>query len=132
MSEVHKIAVKRALAMLQAAGAKYKVIETDGTEHGELTVAPPVKPRTRTIREPMGTKLAAFGPYVKSMKPGDSVLIPWCGYDDTEERKEEFYRCITAWCSHNWGRSRDGAYLSTRNASGVELLYVAHMLPAAS
>lgn len=78
MNEVKNVALNKALAILNALKVQYKVIGGDGTEYGELKVAPPVsdKPK-RGSKYGWGTLTNAVKPYIKDLAVGDVAVVPY-------------------------------------------------------
>ena len=114
---VQNTAINRAIALLNAAGAKYKVIAPDGTEHGELVIAtePPKKPRKMNREFAWGERTAYVRAHIETMKPGDVKVIPYGPYGKTVMQ-------ITSSTAHDmWGV---GAHIVSSAKDGVELLRV--------
>lgn len=73
MDNIKKIAITRALALLNAAGAKYAIIDEDGTHYGELTVE---KPKTGKKQNRTGySYLHLYKAAYETLQPGQSVKI---------------------------------------------------------
>ena len=122
MNEIQQIALSRALAMLRGSGAKYIVIDADGTEfsHGDLKLAPPepeVKPRTRKVLVPMGTYKNVYSPIIKNLQVGQAASIPYNGLDP-----EGMQSACTAWCSKQWG---NGSTMTHKAPEALEVIRVA-------
>lgn len=120
MSEIQKLALAKALAMLKGAGAKYIVVLPDGTEHvlGDLKLAAPDPVRKRHQIVPMGTYKKIYEPVLKGLEIGMTAIVP-CG--DGIDGKALQSAC-TAWCNTQWGT---GAAMSHRTENGVEIMRVA-------
>lgn len=120
--EVQKISIKRALSLLNAAGCKYCILESDGTKHGALEVAAAAKERARQAsRFPRGALLAHYMPFVKDMKAGDASLVPYGEFGVDEAAKTALRGALASWCSARWGNK---TYITHNNANGIELLRV--------
>lgn len=119
MSEIQKLALNKALAMLKGAGAKYIIVLPDGTEHvlGDLKLAVPEKPRTRKQVVPMGTYKKIYEPHLKTLQVGEVALIPTEGVDG-----KALQSACTAWCNGQWGL---GACMSHRTEQHIEIMRVA-------
>lgn len=119
MSEIQCIALAKALALLKGSGAKYIVINSEGTEftHGDLKLAPPEPERKRKQIVPMGTYKNVYEPVLKGMEVGQVSVIP-CGELDGKALQS----ACTAWCSTNWGK---GSALSHKTETGVEIMRLA-------
>lgn len=119
LSELQKLALNKAFAMLKGAGCKYIVVLPDGTEHtlGDLKLAPREQPRKRHQVVPMGTYKKIYEPVLKVMEIGQMVHLSAEGHDP-----KGLQSACTAWCSSNWGK---GSAMSHLTATGVELMRVA-------
>lgn len=121
MMEVQKIAIERALRLLNAAGCKYCILEADGTKHGALEVAATKETARRAGRFPRGAMLAHYLPFVKGMKAGDAALVPYGAFGADEDGKSSLRAAMASWCSATWGNK---TYITHNNEQGVELLRV--------
>ena len=120
MSEIQKLALAKALAMLKGAGAKYIVSMPDGTEHslGDLKLAPPKKERKRRQVVPMGTYKKLYEPILKGLEIGGTAFVPCPEGLDSKGLQS----ACTAWCNGQWGV---GACMSHRTDTGIEIMRVA-------
>lgn len=120
LSEIQKLALNKALAMLKGAGCKYIVLLPDGTEHvlGDLKLAPPEQTRKRVQVVPMGTYKKIYEPLLKDLEIGEIAFVP-CpeGLDG-----KGMQSACTAWCNGQWGT---GSAMSHRTDTGVEIIRVA-------
>lgn len=109
---IHRTAVARAIAMLNAAGAEYAVI-FDGETHGNLEVKPTSQ---RKPRYPRGATRAHYLPHLETLAPGDSAVVPVGPFDPATLAAN-----ISAYCYHTWGA---GAGMTARNdeAGTIEVL----------
>jgi hypothetical protein len=117
---VQKIAISKALAFLKAAGAQFKVIEDDGTEHGELLAIKP-KPVGKQRRNPMhpyGTFTDYAKQFIDDAKAGSLKLIPYGRFEKHEER-QSLKSSLCAYCSKHWGNE---SYIINSTDDGIELL----------
>ena len=119
MSEIQQIALSKALALLRGAGAKYIVIDIDGTEfsHGDLKLASPepeVKPITRKRLVPVGTYNDVYEPLLKDLQPGQTVSVPYSGL-----APKGLQSAASAWCCHKWG---PGAVMSHKGPDALEVM----------
>ena len=64
-------AITKALAMLQAANAQYKIIDEHGIEYTNINK----RERKKSIH-PFGSVTAYLKPYVDNIEPGELVEIP--------------------------------------------------------
>lgn len=111
------IAIERAVALLNAAKADFKIIAQDGSEFGNLIGAK--RPGKKTYTRPRGTMLSHFKPFIENMQPGDTVNVPADFYDVEEVRGP-----ISSWCSANWGAGNAITSIDRKN-NVVEVLRVA-------
>jgi hypothetical protein len=120
MSEIQKIALSKALAMLQGAGAKYIVVLPTGEEHhhGDLKLAPQETARKRVVILPMGTYKKVYEPILKSLQVGNTAFIP-CPEGMTLHALQS---AATAWCCNQWGK---GSAMSHCTGEGVEIMRIA-------
>jgi len=117
-TEIQTKAINQALRILNAVGAKYKIIMPDATEYGELIIAKPeVKKYRRTLRHPRGTFSAFLAPLFENMKIGDVKQIPF-----GEFKPEHLRSAATAYANHLWG---PGSHTSTVTKHHVELMRIA-------
>lgn len=100
VSDLRIVAVHRAINWLNSSGVKYKIVMPDGTEYGELQLAPPAPPDgpKRARRYPLGAARSYYAPLIKDMKPGDIVRVPVGVFD-----LESLQSGICAYASANWG-----------------------------
>ena len=110
-----EIALKRALSLLIAIKAEYKVILPDGTEHGTLEV---VRKKKRVFKYGLGEMSAYYRPLVSDMQPGDMRIVPADRFDS-----EHLRGTMTGWFTKMWGR---GAVITSinREDNTIEVLRV--------
>lgn len=112
VTSIKLAAVRKAIAMLQAAQAQYKIITHDGQEFGSLAVKPqPKRHRTGTDYK------SVYFPVINGMQAGDAkVIFPPSGMS-----KDGLRGAIAGYCSHAWG---NGTYITSTAGDGVEVLRV--------
>lgn len=117
MSHATQVAIDRALALLNAVKARYKIICEDGTEHGDLEVVQPKAKRKKGPYE-YGALRTYFTPLIKDMKVGDCRQVPFDRFDATRLRG-----AVSGWAVHHWG---NGSNITTvdRTNGVVEILRV--------
>ena len=113
MPEIVKRTIAQAIKLLDASGAKYKIIDQDGNQYGLLIVTEPKK-ASKSYKHPPGTMHRFYYPLIKDMKVGDVVVIK---NFDFEPRALQ--GAITAWASEHWGR---GSYKTCMVGPDVEIL----------
>jgi hypothetical protein len=71
---------KKALNIINASGAQYRIIMPDGTHFGTLPYAEPKpeKAPRRKLKHPYGALRAHYLPFVADIKPGECIDVP-CG-----------------------------------------------------
>lgn len=107
------IAIERAIQLLNAAGAQFKIIAKDGAEYGALQT----KEVPKRMRSGFDFK-AIYQPEMRHMKPSDVVTI-----SAPSGMPVELLRgAAAAFASTQWG---NGAHISSVKGSDVEILRVA-------
>ena len=115
MSDIKAAAVARAVALLNAAGAQYKVLF--GTEeYGDLVVAPPAAPRRNNPAYAHGERTAYIKAYLEGMKVGDVKTVPYGPYP-----AESFSSIVPPTAFNMWGK---GSYKTQTTEVGVDVLRV--------
>ena len=114
IDDLKREAARRAMKMLDAAGAQYAVI-LDGETFGTLIVKEPSK-KTSWVSYPRGVTRAYYHPLISGMVAGDVVEVPSNGFD-----LKTLASNISASCVHDWGK---GSAISTmdREADCVRVL----------
>ena len=113
MPEIVKRTIAQAIKLLDASGAKYKIIDQDGNQYGSLIVTEPKK-SGKTFKHPPGTMHRFYYPLIKDMKVGDVVVIK---NFDFEPRALQ--GAVTAWASEHWGK---GSYKTCMVGPDIEIL----------
>jgi hypothetical protein len=120
-TEVQKQLLRKTIAMLNATGVKYALVDFDGNKHGSLEIAtePAGRKRTRSLT-PYGSLLEYAMPFVKDMVPGDVVVIPATELF-TPPRLQS---TVSGWTSRVWG---DGCATTHQNhtTNTLEVLRIA-------
>lgn len=120
--QVQKIALQRALTMLQAAGCTYCVVEADGTKHGTLEVAAAPSAAKRAPGPfPRGAMRDHYLPYLTAVEVGGNTFIPYGNFATTPEGKSALRGAVSSWCSAKWGNQ---TYLTHMAETGIELVRV--------
>lgn len=114
MNTLHKRAVDNAVKLLNAIGAQYAIIDTDGVKTGNLEVVTKIKRRKALY--PHGEVVKHIKPYMDSIKVNTTVEIPVGKFD-----LATVYRSVSSNASKAWGTgshsitSKDGKVLITRH-----------------
>jgi hypothetical protein len=117
MTGIKSSAVSRAVALLNAAGAKFKVITAEGEEFGELIVAlPKVRTVTRNTQFEHGERTAYIRAHLEGLKVGDTTIVPWGPYGDG------LGNCVPPTAQALWGKR---SYITETVDGGTEILRVA-------
>lgn len=70
----------KALTMLNAHGARYRIELPDGTVHGDLALPQPEAPKRRPMKHPYGTMTAYVRPLMQHLAVGELVIVPCNGF----------------------------------------------------
>lgn len=77
--DTNSIIFQKALAVIKASGAQYRIVMPSGEQFGDLPIAAPEPERKRRkLRHPYGVLKAHYLPYVKDIQPGQCIDVP-CG-----------------------------------------------------
>jgi len=107
MNTLHKRAVDNAIKLLNAVGAQYAIIDTDGVKTGSLEVVTKIKRRPSAYAHGELTKHVK--PYIDNTKVNSTVEIPVGKFD-----LATVYRSVSSHASKTWGNgshsitSKDG------------------------
>jgi hypothetical protein len=114
MNTLHKRAVDNAVKLLNAIGAQYAIIDTDGVKTGNLEVVTKIKRRKALY--PHGEVIKHIKPYIDNIKVNTTVEIPVGKFD-----LATVYRSVSSNASKSWGTgshsitTKDGKVLITRH-----------------
>lgn len=97
--QIHNVTIERAITMLNAANAQFKIITQDGSEFGTLEVKEIKERKRKPNKYPYGTLKAYFIGYVDGLQPKDAIAIPFGRFEPEELRGP-----ICAWCCTHWGK----------------------------
>jgi hypothetical protein len=112
MPEVIKRTILQAIKLLDAAGCKYKIIDSYGNEYGVLVVAPTKKPINR--KHAYGAMTNYFTPLIKNLAVGEVICI-----SPGEFTAKDLQGAISGWASANWG---NGNYRTCVSNNEVQIL----------
>mgnify|MGYP003654386912 CR=1 FL=1 len=108
--------IERAVKLLNATGAKYKVIAPDGTEYGTLVAVDPAKVRTRRpLTLPLGSISNHVRPHIERLKVGEVAEIPPLKGASLDSLRST----AASMAAHMWGPD---AHHTTVTHNNVELL----------
>lgn len=110
--------IAKAVELLKASGAQFKVISPNGDEFGELEVAAEKK---KTFRFAHGELANHYKPVLEHLKVGEVATFK--NPDPTKYDIEDFRSSACSWISKEWGI---GAHTSTidRTFDTLEILRV--------
>lgn len=123
-NKVQQLAIERAVQLLKASGAKYKIVLGD-VEYGDLEIKPPKKGkpnagRRNAVYAKQGRKHGDISSYmwplIKDMQVGDVVAVPFNGFDPATLQS-----AISAKACHEWG---NGSSITSKNKNAVDILRV--------
>ena len=110
--------IAKAVELLKASGAQFKVISPNGEEFGELEVAPE---KSKHFRFTRGELSSYYKPLLENLKVGEVATFK--NPDPTKYDIEDFRSSACSWISKEWGL---GAHTSTidRDFDTLEILRV--------
>lgn len=114
LAAVRKNAIKRAVSMLRSAGARFAVLEDDGTQHGDLEIVRTVP----STRRRYGTFSDYYKPLIENLMVGDSAFVPWGEFGD-EDVRESFRGSISSYMVKLWGK---GSFVTHANDHGIAVM----------
>ena len=115
MNDIKTNAVARAVALLNAAGAQFKVIYGD-TEFGDLVVAPPKTGRRNNPKYPHGERTTYIKSHLEGMGVGDVRNVPYDPYPI-----QDLCTMVSPTAMEMWGK---GAYQTQMTDKGIDVLRV--------
>lgn len=112
--------INDAIKLLNATGVKYKIVDHDGKEHGDLDLSQLKQPtRQKKAHREVGSLASHFKSYVTNLKVGEVASVPLGQF---AKEKEALRGAMSAWCNIHWGA---GSYKSCITDQAVEILRVA-------
>jgi hypothetical protein len=97
MNTIHAKALSNAIKLLNAIGAKYAVVDSDGKTHGELQVI--TKKKKAPAKYPYGVIRKHIKPYLDNLKVNETARIPAAPYD-----LETVYGSASSTATVLWGK----------------------------
>ena len=91
---IKELALQKAIAMLQGANAKYKIVDEEGKEYSNF-----VESKKRRSEFPFGSITNHLKPYIEDMSVGQLVEIPAMHFP-----LESLQSTTTAWFCTNVGK----------------------------
>ena len=70
----------KALTMLNAHGARYRIELPDGTVHGDLALPQPETVKRRAMKHPYGTMTSYVRPFMQHLVAGELAVVPIAQY----------------------------------------------------
>ena len=93
---------QKALAVIKASGAEFRIILPSGEQFGTLAVAAPQpEKKRRKLRHPYGALKAHYMPFVGDIKPNECRDVPWGAF-----LPGPLMSGISAWGCHEWGNGK--------------------------
>lgn len=120
MTTIQKQAAEKAIALLTASGAQYKVIFADGTEYGDLEVVN--KKHKRKVTLPYGTLQNLYKSRVEETEIGGVIQLQIADAVALGSNANSLRSAATAYASSKWGNN---SYMSTITDKYVEILRIA-------
>ena len=96
MNTVHLKALTSAIKLLNAIGAKYAIVDSDGRTHGELEIK--AKAKRKPLKYPYGSLANHIRPYLSTCNVNQTVSIPVAPFD-----LEAVYGSTSSIASKDWG-----------------------------
>lgn len=96
MNTVHLKALTNAIKLLNAIGAKYAIVDTNGGRHGELEVV--TKSKRKPLKYPYGSLANHIRPYLLQCGVNQTINIPIGQFD-----LESVYGSASSLASKDWG-----------------------------
>jgi len=110
--------IAKAVELLKASGAQFKVISPNGDEFGELEVTAEKK---KTFRFTRGELAAFYKPALESLKVGEVATIK--NPDPSKYDIEDFRSSACSWISKHWGLESHTSTID-RNFDVLEILRI--------
>jgi hypothetical protein len=114
MNTLHKRALDNAVKLLNAVGAQYAIIDSDGNKVGDLNVV--TKAKRRKALYPHGAVSKYIKPFIDRARVNYTYEIPVGEFD-----LATVYRSVSSHASKTWGNgthsitSKDGKVLITKH-----------------
>lgn len=114
MLEIQKKTLQKAVDLLDTLGCSYAIVDLDGNKYGTLNVNPP-KSKKAPIRFEYGEQRQYVESFVKDMKVGDVVIVPWVKYGKALQGS------IGSWFCKKYGQGSQTSTLNNKTQS-IEVL----------
>lgn len=117
MEQIKEATLKKAIVLLNAIGAQYAIIDSDGNRHGDLPLAEIPKRRKNTY--PYGTLTNYCVENFKELAIGDVCIFPIGQFEI-----KEMQRALSSWLCKIYGNGTHTTCMSEDRKS-IEVLRVA-------
>lgn len=117
MEQIKKTTLKKAIVLLNAIGAQYAIIDSDGQKHGDLEIVEQRKRKPSAYE--YGELTNYCRTYFKDLAIGDVQVFPIGNYPI-----EVIQRTLSSWICKNYGNGTHTTCMSEDRKS-IEILRVA-------
>jgi len=117
MEQIKQTTLKKAIALLNAVGAQYAIIDSDGNHHGDLQVTEPKKRRKSNY--PHGELTKYCVDTFKELSVGDVCIFPTGKYD-----VKDMQRTLSSWLCRVYGNGSHTTCMS-EDRKAIEILRLA-------
>jgi hypothetical protein len=114
MLDIQKKTLQKAIDLLDTLGCSYAIIDLDGNNYGTLQVNQP-KGKKSPIRFEWGEQRAYVEGFLKNMKVGEVVIVPWDKYGKSLQGS------IGSWFCKKYGAGSQTSTLNNKTQS-IEVL----------
>lgn len=119
MNAVQKVAIEKAISLLNAAGAEFRIVAPDGKSYGALKIS---KKKSKVFINKRGTFSAIYKDAMDKAQIGDVVKLAYADLGSDDKRMKAGLRSsASAYASTKWGA---GTYTSTVQDGVIEFLRV--------
>ena len=114
MLDIQKKTLQKAIDLLDTLGCSYAIVDLDGNKFGTLDVNQP-KGKKAPIRFEWGEQRAYVEGFVKDMKVGEVVIVPWGKYGKSLQGS------VGSWFCKKHGQGSQTSTLNNKTQS-IEVL----------
>lgn len=120
MNAVQKVAIDKAISLLKAVGAEFRIVAPDGKSYGALKLTG--KKKSKIFVNKRGTFSAIYKEAIDNAKVGDVVKLKFSSLEsDDKKLKSGLRSSASAYATTKWGK---GTYMSTVQNGVIEFLRV--------